>query len=190
MWKKFLALLIFLLAMILLLACQPSTEETAPAAGHSGDEAAHAAAATPLPGWSTYHNEKYAFLLVAPPGWQVMETPNTDYPTASEQVWLSAESFAPFSENVLPDILVTIFHESPASRWEPQYFNDYRVELMAGEMPVEATYITGVSKATGARQEVVIARLPGGVFLELQRSGVDEMSEIFNQLVRTLRPAE
>ncbi len=185
-----LSLLLSLPLLILLSACKSPASEPPLADGHSGDETSHAAAATPLPGWKTYHNEKYAFTLDVPPGWRVMETPNPDYPTESEQIWLSAEAFPPFAENILPDVLVTISADSPASRWEPQYFDDYSVELFAGVLPVEGTYVSGVHKETGRREEVVIARLPGGAFLELQRSGVEEMSEIFNQVVRTLRPVE
>lgn len=190
MRRKPFTLLIILSTILLLAACQPRTSQTPPAEGHSGDEAEHAADATPLPGWTIYHNEKYDFLLDVPPAWRVMETPNQDYPTQSEQIWLSAEAFPPFAEEILPDVLVSIFQESPAARWEPQYFDDYSVELLIGELPVEGTYITGMHKETGRRAEVVIAQLPGGAFLELQRTGVEEMSALFNQMVLTLRPVE
>jgi hypothetical protein len=190
MLVKRLTLLVFLTMFILLEACQPPAGDALLENRHTGDEASHSAAATTLPGWNIYHNEKFAFTLDVPPGWQVMETPNRDYPTESEQVWFSAEDFPSFAQHKLPDVLIAIWSESPATRWEPQYFDEYEVRLLAGELPVEGTYITGLNKETGRRDEVVIARLPSSVFLELQRTGVEDMSEIFNQMVRTLRPVE
>lgn len=188
--KKRPILFIALTLLILLSACQPAPVEPPLGNGDTHEDGSHAAKPTPLPGWTIYHNEKYSFTLDLPPGWQVMETPNQEYPTESEQIWLSAEAFPPFAQEILPDVLVTIFQDSPASRWEPHYYEDYSVELLIGKLPVEGTYITGLNKETGRREEVVIAHLPGSAFLELQRTGVDEMSAIFNQIVSTLRPVE
>lgn len=166
----------------LLAACRPAVVETA----LPGAEEPHGP--TAIPGWKAYTNSKYGFTLQYPSDWQVVELPNETYTSAIEQVWFASGELPPPNTGAAPDVAVWITRDNPTPNWEPQYFDDYAVELLV-QMPVEATLVMGVNKESGAQERVMIARV-GEVYLQVRWGGSRELQAVFDQIAFSLRPVE
>lgn len=134
--------------------------------------------------WSSYTNHEYYFSVDYPPGWNVMELPNPDYPAEVDQVWFVSSSFPPPQTDARADITLRITQEDPRPKWDAGFFDDYKVEVIwLGN--VSALRISGTNKES-LQDELVVIVQTGDYFIEALPSHSVESLHYFDQVMNTL----
>ncbi|MGB7876006.1 MAG: hypothetical protein WBL25_16615, partial [Anaerolineales bacterium] len=134
--------------------------------------------------WSTYTNQKYYFSIDYPPGWNVLEVPNSDYPAEFDQVWFARTSFPPSQTDARPDIALWITQDDPTPKWDARFFEDYKREVVwLGN--VSALRISGTNKES-LQDELVIIVQTGNYFIQAMPIQSPESLRYFDQVMYTL----
>ena len=133
--------------------------------------------------WSSYTNQKYYF-SVNYPNWNVMEVPNSDYPTNVDQVWFLSSNFPPSQTGARPDIALWITQEDPTPKWDARFFDNYQAEVIwLGN--VSALRISGTNKESHQDELVVIVKT-GDYFIQAMPNQSPESLRYFDQVIFTL----
>lgn len=134
--------------------------------------------------WSSYTSHKYYFSVDYPPGWNVMEVPNPDYPTEIDQVLFASSSFPPAQTDARPDIALWITQENPAPKWDARFFDNYEAEVIwLGN--VSALRISGMNKESLQDELVIIIQI-GDYFIQAMPNRSPESLRYFDQVLYTL----
>jgi len=134
--------------------------------------------------WSSYTDHEYYFSVDYPPGWNVMEVPNSDYPAEVDQVWFASSSFPPAQTDARADIALWITQEDPTPKWDARFFDNYKTEVIwLGN--VSALRISGTNKES-LQDELVVIVQTGDYFIEALPSHSVESLRYFDQVMNTL----
>lgn len=134
--------------------------------------------------WSSYTNHEYYFSVDYPPGWNVMELPNPDYPAEIDQVWFSSSSFPPAQTDARTDIILWTTKEDPTAKWDARFFDNYRSEVTwLGN--VSTLRISGTNKES-LQDELVIIVKKGDYFIQAMPNQSPESLRYFDQVMYTL----
>lgn len=166
--------LVMLIIPIFLAACLPFFEKTIV---NSDDS-------KPIDWW-TYSNSKYSFKVNLPSDWQVIELPVPEFPNVNNQVWFVNKASPEPNTDSRADIVLVFTKVNPASIWEQQYFDDYKVnDLWLGE--ILAKKVTGINKESKYPEIVVLAEL-GDYYLQAIPNQGDISLEYFEPIISSLR---
>jgi len=136
-------------------------------------------------GWQNYTNAKYQITVRFPSGWNDIEPPTTDYPTAVDQVWFVSETLPPPQTDSRADIVLVLTRDDPSPRWESQYFDDYQSEsFWLGE--IQARRISGINKESMFSEIVVLGKI-GDYYLQALPNHSAASLEYFDQVISSIR---
>jgi len=134
--------------------------------------------------WSSYTNHKYYFSVDYPPGWNVMELPNSDYPAEIDQVWFASSNFPPAQTDARPNISLWITKEDPTQKWDARFFDNYKAEVIRlGN--VSALRISGTNIESHQDELVVIIKT-GDYFIQAMPNQSPDSLRYFDQVMYTL----
>jgi alpha-tubulin suppressor-like RCC1 family protein len=134
--------------------------------------------------WSSYTNHKYYFSVDYPPGWNVMELPNPDYPAEIDQVWFASSSFPLPQTDARADVTLWITKEDPTPKWDARFFDNYISEVVwLGN--VSALRISGTNKESHQDELVIIVKT-GDYFIQAMPEQSPESLRYFDQVMYTL----
>jgi WD40 repeat protein len=135
--------------------------------------------------WQTYTSAKFQFAVQIPSVWHVIELPNSEYPTAMDQVWFVSKTLPLPKTDSRADIVLIFTQEDPSPGWEPQYFDDYQSEAFwLGD--IQGRRISGINKESKFSEIVVVSKIGDYYFQALPNHGEASL-EYFDQVVSSIR---
>jgi hypothetical protein len=136
-------------------------------------------------GWQTFTSAKYHFTVRFPSGWQAIEVPTPEYPTATDQVWLVADAMPLPQTGSRADIVLAFSKDDPSPSWKPEYFDAYRADsFRLGD--IEGTKISGINKEGQGPETVVLAQV-GHYYLQAMPNQGAASLQVFDEVVSSLR---
>ncbi len=138
--------------------------------------------------WQTYNNTKYHFTIQFPSGWQVMEVPTPEYPTTTEQVWFVSGDLPLPQTDARVDIALIFTSEDPSPDWEPQYFDNYKSDILwMGN--IQAQRISGINKESKSPEIVVLAKI-GDTYLQALSNHGEASLDYFDRVIASIQFAQ